>query len=214
MPFNTAQERFWAQDYAQDYIARNSGFDNDLGAQAWTSMLAKAERPVRNFLECGCNIGRNVTQLAQVLPEAQPSIIEISAPAFDFVTSQHEFGQAFNGAIIDAKMPEQAFDLVFTMGVLIHIHPDQLLAHMARMHAWSSRYILMGEYFSRTPQMIEYRGEQDRLFKRDFGKLFAENFNVRCVDYGFLWGHQYDSAGFDDITWWLFEKCQQPSGHA
>jgi len=29
---------------------------------------------------------------------------------------------------------------------------------------------------------------------------------VELVDYGFLWGHIYDSAGFDDITWWLFKK--------
>jgi hypothetical protein len=85
---------------------------------------------------------------------------------------------------------------------------------MARLHAWSSRYILMGEYFSRTPQMIEYRGEADRLFKRDFGKLFAENFDVAVLDYGFLWGHQYEVAGFDDITWWLFEKRRPAAGHA
>lgn len=214
MTFNSAQEKFWAQEYATDYIARNSQFDNDLGAQAWAKMLAKVERPLRNFLECGCNIGRNVGQLARVVPQAQPSVIEISQPAFQFVTSQYEFGHAFNGAILDADLPEQAFDLVFTMGVLIHINPDQLLAHMARMHAFSSRYILMGEYFNRTPAMIEYRGEQDRLFKRDFGKMFAENFNVRCIDHGFLWGHEYDSAGFDDITWWLFEKNQAAIGHA
>ena len=40
----------------------------------------------------------------------------------------------------------------------------------------------------------------------DFGKLFLENFDVKVVDYGFLWGVEYDVAGFDDITWWLFEK--------
>lgn len=214
MSFNNDQEKFWAQDYAQDYIVRNRSFDHDKGAQAWAAMLAKAERPVRNFLECGCNIGRNLNQLAQVLPEAQASVIEISAPAFEFVTREHEFGHAFNGAILDADLPAQGFDLVFTMGVLIHIHPDRLLAHMARMHDWSSRYILMGEYFSRTPAMIEYRGEQDRLFKRDFGKLFIENFDVRLVDVGFLWGHLYDDAGFDDVTWWLFEKNSPVAGHA
>lgn len=212
--YNSPQEKFWAEQYARDYIARNSAFDNALGVQAWRKMLASAERPIRNFLECGCNIGRNIGQLATALPEAQPSIIEISRPAFEFVTSQHSFGHAFNGAILDADLPQQAFDLVFTMGVLIHIHPDQLLAHMARMHAFSSRYILMGEYFNRTPTMIEYRGEKDRLFKRDFGKLFAENFAVRCVDYGFLWGHEYDPAGFDDVTWWLFEKTDAPVGNA
>ena len=78
-------------------------------------------------------------------------------------------------------------DLVFSMGVLIHIAPDQLLKNMKKMFQYSSKYILMGEYFNRTLISIEYQGEKDKLFKRDFGKLFIENFNVRLVDYGFLW---------------------------
>jgi hypothetical protein len=65
---------------------------------------------------------------------------------------------------------------------------------------------LIGEYFNRTPVSIEYQEETDRLFKRDFGKLFMEHFSVKLLDYGFLWGHIYDKADFDDITWWLFEK--------
>ena len=86
------------------------------------------------------------------------------------------------------------------MGVLIHINPDQLKAHMEKMYNYSSKYILIGEYFNRTPITIEYRGENERLFKRDFGKLFIENFECKLVDYGFLWGHIYDSAGFDDFV--------------
>jgi hypothetical protein len=65
---------------------------------------------------------------------------------------------------------------------------------------------LFGEYFNRTPVALEYQGQQDKLYKRDFGRLFIENFRVRLLDYGFLWGYVYDAAGFDDITWWLFEK--------
>jgi len=77
---------------------------------------------------------------------------------------------------------------------------------MNMMFSLSSRYILIGEYFNRTPVSIEYNGQEDRLFKRDFGKLFWESFDVELIDYGFAWGKIYDSAGFDDITWWLFEK--------
>jgi hypothetical protein len=54
--------------------------------------------------------------------------------------------------------------------------------------------------------MIEYQGQDNKLFKQDFGKLFLKNFKVNLVDYGFLWGEVYDNGGFDDITWWLFEK--------
>ncbi len=206
MAFNSNQEQFWAETYAGEYIKRNCSFDHELGSEAWKKILSKASDKIRNYLECGCNIGRNITQLGLAYPRLTPSIIEISQPAFSFVTRQHQFQQAFNGAILDSQFDVESFDLVFTMGVLIHINPEQLLEHMAKMYHYSSRYVLIGEYFNRTPISIEYRGEQDKLFKRDFGKLFIENFNVKLVDYGFLWGHLYDKAGFDDITWWLFEK--------
>lgn len=198
------QQQFWARDYAEGYIEKNSQFDRPLGIEAWNKMLMMS-RDIQSVLECGCNIGRNIDFLNAVLPNASKSIIEISTPAFDQVTKQHTLAHAFNGAIEDSHLPS-TFDLVFTIGVLIHIHPDNLLANMRKMFEYSNQYILIGEYFNRTPVMIEYQGQRDRLFKRDFGKLFLENFAVEWVDYGFLWGHVYDKAGFDDITWWLFRK--------
>ncbi len=205
MAFNSNQEEIWAKTYAEDYIRKNSNFDNILGSQAWKIMLEKTNA-ISNYLECGCNIGRNVNQIKLAYPNLEPSIIEISEPAFKFITSQHVFKKAFNGAILDSHFDNPSFDLVFTIGVLIHINPEQLLANMKKMYDYSKRYVLIGEYFNRTPTSIEYQGQPDKLFKRDFGKLFIENFDVKLVDYGFLWGHIYDKAGFDDITWWLFEK--------
>jgi pseudaminic acid biosynthesis-associated methylase len=199
------QEAFWADTYAEEYIRKNSSFDRDLGAEAWRKMLASAG-PIGSLLECGCNIGRNLRFLTEVLPAARKSVIEISEPAYRFVIGEFALDQAFNGAILDAPFGPDSFDLVFTIGALIHIHPDNLLANMRKMFELSGRYVLIGEYFNRTPVMLEYQGEEDRLFKRDFGKLFIENHDARLVDYGFLWGHIYDPAGFDDITWWLFEK--------
>lgn len=198
------QQNFWANQYALEYINKNSLFDREMGEGGWKKMLAKATE-IRSVLECGCNIGRNIGFLNSILPDAKKSVIEISKPAFDFVTNQYAIESSFNGAILDSNL-SPGFDLVFTVGVLIHIHPDDLLANMQRMYDYSGKYVLMGEYFNRLPVMIEYQGESDKLFKRDFGKLFLENFNVSLVDYGFLWGHIYDEAGFDDITWWLFQK--------
>lgn len=206
MSFNSNQEKFWATRYAKEYIRKNKSFDHDLGSRAWKIMLREIEGNICNYLECGCNIGRNIEQLNIILPELTPSIIEISEPAFEYVVGKHSFQYAFNGAILDSDFPEKLFDLVFTMGVLIHIDPSQLLQHMEKMYHYSKKFVLMGEYFNRTPVSIEYQGEKDKLFKCDFGKLFVENFDVKLVDYGFLWGHIYDASGFDDITWWLFEK--------
>ena len=206
MAFNSEQEKFWATTYAENYIRKNQEFDHNLGAEAWGKMLANVDGDINTFLECGCNIGRNIEQINRILPNAQPSIIEISKPAFAFVCSRYSLIHAFNGAILESSFDNDSFDLVFTMGVLIHINPEQLIDHLEKMFRYSSKYILMGEYFNRTPISIHYQGEKDKLFKRDFGKLFIENFDVKLLDYGFLWGHIYDAAGFDDVTWWLFEK--------
>ena len=198
------QQKFWANQYAEAYIQKNSQFDHELGSTAWKIML-KNVAGIESILECGCNIGRNIQFLNTVIPTAQKSIIEISEPAYKFVTQQYTLDKTFNGSIETSNFKD-VFDLVFTIGVLIHIHPDDLLHNMERMFNYSSKYILIGGYFNRTPVMIEYQGERDKLFKRDFGKLFIQNFDVELVDYGFLWGHLYDSAGFDDVTWWLFKK--------
>lgn len=198
------QQAFWANEYAKNYMDKNSKFDQNLGVEAWRKMLSKAVG-INNYLECGCNIGRNIDFLNIALPSAQKSIIEISKPAFEFVIKKHIISDKFNGTILDSDLKNQ-FSLVFTIGVMIHIHPQDLLGNMKKLFDYSSKYILIGEYFNRTPVMIEYQNQKDRLFKRDFGKLFIENFNVTLVDYGFLWGHIYDEAGFDDVTWWLFEK--------
>lgn len=199
------QEQFWARDYGAACREKNATFDQESGVEAWRTMLAKAG-PIASFLECGSNIGRNIGMLATALPNAPPSAIEVNAEAFDVVRRSYSLEHAFNGTIAGSNLPERAFDLVFTCGVLIHVHPDHLLQTLQRVFDYSRRYVQIGEYFNRTPVMIEYQGQRDRLFKRDFGRYFLQHFPARVVDYGFLWGRVYDGAGFDDITWWLFEK--------
>lgn len=205
----TEQQVFWKHTYSKEYIERNSKFDHHLGLKGWAKMLAKVDElggGIKSILECGSNIGRNMSFLRDFYPDAKKSIIELSEDAFKVVTENFELENAQNCPILNAQHDANKFDLVFTTSVLIHIHPDHLLAHMQKMHEWSKRYILINEYFNRTPTMIEYRGEKDKLFKSDFGKTFIENFDVKLVDYGFLWGHEFDNGGFDDTTFWLFEK--------
>ena len=200
------QDVFWTDDYAESYSLKNSSFDNELGRQGWSKILGKANLMKKNYLEVGCNIGRNLDQLRLLNSQLKPSVIEINPKALELVRLKHELQQAFCGPAQEASFSSEAFELVFTCGVLIHVPPTDLLDVMKKMYEWSSRYVVIAEYFNRTPVSIEYQGRPDLLFKRDFGGMFADNFDVKVVDYGFLWGRIYDSAGFDDITWWLFEK--------
>lgn len=201
-----SQESFWKNQIESEYALDNSKFDLDLGCRAWQSMLKSIDlNSITTFLDCGSNVGRNVGFLNKVIPDASANIIELASKPFASCTSSFKIEKSFLGAIKDASF-DARFDLVFSCGVLIHVNPDDLLRSMERMYDLSDRYILIAEYFNRTPISIDYRGSSDKLFKLDFGKLFLENFKCITVDYGFLWGFEYEPAGFDDVTFWLFEK--------
>ena len=206
---STSQEDFWKNEITESYTRDNSAFNEELGLRAWERTLSKIERSgISSYLDCGSNIGRNIAFLKQILPMATANIVELAVKPYEKCIKDFQIENSFLGPIKDARF-DRKFDLVFSSGVLIHVNPDDLLASMSRMFEMSARYILIGEYFNRTPVMINYRGEDDKLFKCDFGKLFVENFDCTVLDYGFLWGHEFDSAGFDDITYWLFEKSKQ-----
>ena len=199
------QQNFWKKTYSENYIKKNIDFDFNLGIEGWKKMLNKAQK-IESLLECGSNIGRNIDFLENLLPNSSKSIIELSDEAYNKVTDKFNLKNSFNGTILDSNFKLNSFDLVFSSAVLIHIHPDDVLNNMKKMYDYSKKYILIAEYFNRTPVMIDYQGEKNKLFKSDFGKTFINNFDVELIDYGFLWGHIYDNGGFDDFTWWLFKK--------
>ena len=199
------QELFWKKTYGKKYIKKNYEFDDVKGAKAWREILSKCGKENLDILECGCNIGRNIRQIKKAYPKSKTSVVEINREALEICKSNNKIEKYYSGSIFDCNFESNKFDLVFTMGVLIHIAPENLIEAMTRIKRWSKKYVLFGEYFSRTPCAIEYQGRKDQLFKRDFGKFFLENFEAKCIDYGFLWGHEYDEAGFDDCTWWLFD---------
>jgi len=89
---------------------------------------------------------------------------------------------------------------------LIHINPENLEQVYKNLMKLTKKYCLLIEYFNRTPVEITYRGENGLLWKRDFGKHFWEKSGWEPISYGFLWGHEYDAAGFDDVTYWLFRR--------
>ena len=201
------QQEFWKSQFGEQYRDKNTKFDEKRCDEAWSIMLRyfNGQLP-QSILECGSNIGRNLKSLKSIAPSSELSLIELNKESFDIAVKRFSPKQKFNGSIDQAPFENDSFDLVFTSGVLIHIHPNDLLPTMKKMFDLSDRYILLAEYFSREPESIIYHGQKDKLFKMDFGKYFLNNFDVKILDYGFLWGHIYDDAGFDDMTWWLFEK--------
>ena len=65
--------------------------------------------------------------------------------------------------------------------------------------------MLIVEYYNPTPVTVSYRGNDDRLFKRDFAGEMIDKYNMKLVDYGFVY-HRDNMFPLDDMNWFLLEK--------
>jgi spore coat polysaccharide biosynthesis protein SpsF len=201
--FNSPQEEFWASEFGDSYISRNQSAKLLASNIAlFADIFGSIDAIPQTFLEVGANIGMNVKAIQTLCPEAHFTGIEINRQACEILA---ETGcHVVESSILDAKINAK-FDFVFSKGVLIHLAPDQLESTYRKMHEWSSRFILIAEYYNPTPVGISYRGNTDKLFKRDFAGEILDLFeDVRLRDFGFA----YRRAKFpqDDINWFLLEK--------
>lgn len=102
--------------------------------------------------------------------------------------------------------PDAARDLALIKGVLIHIDPASLPAVYDRLYASTKRYLCVAEYYNPSPVEVPYRGNKDRLFKRDFAGELLDRFpDLSLLDYGFCYRRDPNYQQ-DDITWFLLEK--------
>ena len=206
--YKTVQEIFWAGQFGDEYIARNSDAKAISSNVAFFSRALKSAHDVRSCVEFGANIGLNLRTLRVLYPEQEQYAVEINANASAELRKFLPAEKVFECSLLDfdqARLPHLC-DLTFVKGVLIHIHPDHLRTAYSKLYAASRRYVLVGEYYNPTPVNVPYRGHEGRLFKRDFaGELMDIYPDLELVDYGFAYRRDKDFPQ-DDITWFLLEK--------
>lgn len=205
---STPQSEFWRGEFGNSYVDRNVASPEQMQARLalWSEILSHTiSAPPTRILEVGANLGINLRALRQ-LSSARRLALEPNEKAREILVNDGIVAadDVRNGLAQKIDFPDAVADFAFTSGVLIHIHPDDLAASLKEIHRCSSRWIACVEYFSDKPEMIPYRGHDDRLFKRDFGGLWLDSFpDLRIVAYGFAWKRV---TGLDNLTWWLFEK--------
>jgi len=202
--FETPQEEFWAGDFGDSYTQRNSA-DHLQSSKNWFfSRALNSVQGVNSVLELGANVGLNIRSLRSLFPKLSAHAIEVNPKAADELRSLLGPDSVTQGSIHSFDS-SQTWDLVLSMGLLIHVSPSKLPDVYRVMRKASKRYILIGEYYSRIPQSIEYRGFEDRLFRRDFAGEMLDLFPELILrDYGFIY-HRDPLAPLDDISWFLLE---------
>jgi pseudaminic acid biosynthesis-associated methylase len=192
-------EQLWGGEFGDDYVDRNTAFDHREGF--WRERL-DALRPQR-ALEVGCNVGGNLQWIAEILPPRDVFGVDVNEKALTELSRRVPGVNAVWSPARELPFRDRWFDLVFTMGVLIHQPDATLPLVMAEMVRCSRRWVLCGEYHASETVEVSYRGQQGALFKRDYGALFLDLFPELILrEQGFLGSDQ----GWDDVTWWLLER--------
>jgi pseudaminic acid biosynthesis-associated methylase len=193
-------ERLWSGEFGDAYAARNADAWERRGP-FWRELLTKIE--AASVLEVGCNVGANLYWLSELVGPSAVFGVDVNEVA---LARAREILPKANVVLASAReLPfrDRWFDLVLTAGVLIHLPPNILPLAMSEVVRCSARYVLCCEYFADEPTEVAYRGESGALFKRDFGALYRELFpDLQLVEQGEL----SRDEGWDDVTWWLFER--------
>ena len=198
------QSSFWSGDFGDEYILRNTSKDESVVKMIMFGRMLKNANKVGSAVELGCNIGLNLEALKSLNDDVSLSGYEINRNA---ILKARDLGI---GSIQEANITrpikiEAKFEMSFTVGVLIHIAPEQLTQVYENLYNLSSRYILICEYYNPTPVMVEYRDNKDKLFKRDFAGEMLDLYDLTLIDYGFFYNRD-NQFKYGDFNWFLLER--------
>ena len=203
--YSTVQENFWAGAFGNEYTERNNDEKMIASNIALFSKVLSRTNGINSCIELGSNRGLNLLAMNRLIPGLKIQAVEINknaAAECDKISNV----SVFHGSVFDYSYSENVFDLSFTKGVLIHIAPEMLGEIYDVLYHVSRKYVLVAEYYNPAPVEVTYRGNEGKLFKRDFAGELMERFSdLILIDYGFVYHKDYNFA-CDDITWFLMEK--------
>lgn len=196
-------ENLWAGEFGNSYTQRNR--EAGAGREIFWNHLFNDYVIKRGVLEIGCNVGVNLQWICQHISPQMVYGVDINAEAIQLLRQKLPDVNAIWSTAAELPFRSNWFDLVFTAGVLIHQPEASLQRVMAEIFRCSRRYVLCIEYFAEETIEVPYRDQKRALFKRNYGQLFEDAYpEMILIERGYLGKDQ----GWDDVTYWLFEKMQ------
>lgn len=211
----TACEAFWKGKFGDEYTERNSSVDVvAVRKRFFGAVLDGCLNDVseNNVIELGPNLGFNLRALRDLgFREENISGIEINERAHEILTQMMPRANIVCGSAFDVA-PQSVmgrYDLVVSMGFLIHQSPDLIDAALDTIYDLMrlGGFVVIGEYFAPIETEVTYRGNEAQLWRRDYGSMFMNRFKPNCevVDYGFV-SRNDSHMPMDDINWWTIRR--------
>lgn len=183
----TNQMNTWMGSFGKEYTDRNAlsfeemeamykGMHGVTRTELNQRFLGGIDRSAR-ILEVGSNVGNQLLCL-QKMGFCNLYGIELQSYAVELSKSRTCNINIIEGSAFDIPYKDSYFDLVFTSGVLIHVHPSDIAEAIGGIHRCSSEYIWGLEYYaSEHLEIHSYRGHRNLLWKADFARLYLDLFD-------------------------------------
>lgn len=203
----TRQMETWSGNFGREYTDRNAmtpdqfeqWYLNHFGVtrtELNKRFVGELDRDSK-ILEVGSNVGNQLRAL-QAMGFKNLYGIELQPYAVEQSKKWTHGINIVQGSAFDIPFKDVWFDVVFTSGVLIHIHLDDLSKVMREIHRCSRAYIWGMEYFAEQPTEVSYRGNAALLWKADYAQMYLDTFSdLRLVKREKL--KYKDSANIDEI---------------
>jgi pseudaminic acid biosynthesis-associated methylase len=193
-------EDLWSGDFGVAYADRNRVLDERRG-MFWDRLLDS--HPIHSVLEIGCGQGANLRPIARRLRPADVWGVDLGAVALE---RARENAPGVNVVLAPARrvpFRDRFVDLAFTCGVLIHQPEESLGEVVDEVVRCSARFVLWIEYAASQTEEVPYHGAAGALFRRDYGRIYAERHpELRVVEEGY--GER--EIDFDRAHWQLMER--------
>lgn len=187
----------WAGQFGDSYTTRNRKIPDR--APFWSRL---DQYPIKNALEIGCNIGANMRAI-EAVTSIDVTGIDVNESAIKRARAQGLMVEQADG--LETDFNDDEFDLVFTVGVLIHLNTPEMIKMLFEMERIAKGYILMGEYRGDDIE-VDYRGNRGALIKREYGGVIEALFPWGKK----MWEHK-DVDAFDTVTFWMYDFRDSPS---
>jgi pseudaminic acid biosynthesis-associated methylase len=181
----TAQMKVWQGNFGKEYTDRNTFSVDDLDdlyrknygttrTEVNKKFLAMVQ-PSDRILEVGCNVGNQLLTL-QKMGFSDLYGMELQSYAAALSKQRLPGVQILQGSALDIPFPDDFFELVFTSGLLTHIHPSDLSQVMKEIYRCARRYIWGFEAYGEQPTEIVYREHPNLFWKADYARIYRDRF--------------------------------------
>jgi SAM-dependent methyltransferase len=207
----------WASSWGDSYQARNSSnwesiknrarlFGDIFQAMETANKANPSPQPFpASVIEVGGGCGDNLRAIDMIYERSrQPVKLMSCDPNEGARKAMADVATVMPGDLSALPYGDDAADLVFTSGVLIHVPPPELDRALSEIYRVAKRWILSIEYYNNVPEEIPlYRGQSGMLWRRDWGEAWMAKYpEIKCIGNGFAWKR---TTGLDNLHWFLFE---------